>query len=138
MSDVKEFMFTVYSTKLLPSEVRTTFKLPKYPFKNGVGNPIPEETKDLFEKLGIVHYRDELTPFAVMCVPDGMDTEGFPAYRTSGILKYHGMVISRWLPAHDPTKYRKIVTKNGDDAAWMVWNQQVIVLSMDEGEVQLG
>jgi len=138
----KTFQATIYSLEPLPRELRAEFKLPAYPFANGLAGPLPEDVTKFFREHSIVHYRDELKRVGIMCQPDDGDEtpiferSGFQAYRQIVVLLYRGMRAAKWNPNADPEKHRKLVKKHGDDFAWMRWNEPVIVVKMSEKVVQ--
>jgi len=144
MSKVRTFQAHIYSIKKLPQELRAEFKLDAYPFSISEIGPLPDVLEAYFKKYGIVHYRDEIRKYGILCQPDDDDEtliyerSGFLAYRSHVVLIYKGMSPSQWNPAGDPAKYRKIVKRHGDDYAWMIWNERVVIQTISETAVQLG
>lgn len=144
MSKVRTFQASLYSLTKLPQKLRGEFKLDAYPFSISEIGPLPDVLEAYFKEHEIIHYRDEIRKYGIMCQPDDGDETpihertGFLAYRSHVILIYKGMSPSQWNPAGDPAKYRKIVKKHGDDFAWMVWNEPVVIQSLNETAVQLG
>ena len=144
MAKIKDFQAKIYSLKKLPESLRTSFRLPQYPFLEGPGGPLPPDVRALFVEHQIIHYRDEFSRFGICCQPDDGDETpirartGFPAYHSQVLMVYSGMAVARWDRHANPKRYDKIVKKYGDDAAWMRWNDWTLVVSMDEETVRTG
>jgi len=137
------FKCTLYSLKPLPTEVRSIFRLPAYPFVEGHVGPLPEETRQFFEDLSIVSYRDSVSPFGIVIQPADEDPtpikerSGYLGYMSIAMLGWKGMQIVQWERDGNPVKYDKIVKKHGDAYAWMIWNRPGTIMALDEKRVKV-
>lgn len=136
-----ELHFQLWSLAELPITLRN-LSFPKYPFAAGKLGPVPADIRELFLEHQIIYYRDEVNPFGMIIdSPEGneapiVERSGFQAYRSSGICAGKTLTMLRWSPDRQPVRYRKIVTKHGDDYRWLMWNKLVVVQSMNEEQVQ--
>lgn len=129
------FLVSLYSLEPLPKEIRGTFKLPKWPFKDGERGPAPAETIDYLQKLSVVHYRDELNRYPLLVQLIGQtksvrEMHGFRAYFSMAMLNYKNMKIAQWSDKGNPENYGKLIEKHGDDFAWLRWNEDKIIAEM--------
>lgn len=132
--------FQLYSVKPIAPE-RRAFQLPRYPYTvEGMLQPLVEE---LFKAMGIVFFRDDQHGMGLLIQPDDTDPtplydrSGFVAWKSIGILDLQTLGMWHWKADSDPQYYRKLVAKHGDDYAWMVFNQEVRVLAIEERQVQV-
>jgi len=143
MSKPRTFQAKMYSLQPLDDSLRVDFRLEAYPIESD-GITLSPVVKPFFEKHSIIYYRDEISPFGVLCQP--LDEDSTPLYRRGGFVAYvshvlllwEGMTPSRWSPQSDPIHYRKIVEKWKDDYAWLRYNKTEVILQMNEKYVQLG
>lgn len=108
-----------YSTLELDVEVRRTFKLPSDPYTDAAG-------VEYLRDLGVIFYRDEIHSEGVIIQPKDKEE---PIEETGGFLTHYYEVEmdseGSPVPWNKPSK--EIIQKNGDDLAWIKFNQQRIV-----------
>jgi hypothetical protein len=144
--------FQIWSLEKLPQEVRS-LQFPQYPFTGGKLGPVPIEVLALFHQHQIIYYRDEVQPFGIIVDPESgvpiASRESFIAYKSSGLCHRRTLAIERWQetglmlkaekklpPEERKTKYERLVDRNGDDFAWLAWNQEFTVAEMTTETIQ--
>lgn len=138
----RELFISLYSIKELPVSIRPDFKIPHYPFSRSPTGPLSEETLELFQNLGVIHYRDHISPMGILIQPlDDNPTplehrSGFLAYKTNCLLGFKSLEILEWEPNQDPSKHRRIKRRWGDLKCWMRWNRACTVRQMHETQVR--
>lgn len=127
--------FTCYSTKKMPKDLRTSFELPGDPYDENIA--ISLSGTSYLKSLGVFFYRDELNGNGTIIEPSDNGTsiqeeKNFPAYKYMGQLFYDSLKIAPWI---EPTP--EIIAKNGDDSAWLKWEEPVNVVAFDKYSVSL-
>ena len=124
----------MYSTKEFPRSIRTTFEIPEDPYSDDPAKK--QRAVNFLQSLGVFFYRDE-TNIKGVVIDDGgeepiEDRRGFKAYK---ILVNLDSDLFRVLPWEKPTRAK--IEKEGDDKAWLFFNERVIVLRVTEDVVRM-
>lgn len=140
---VPELHFTIYSLQKLPDDIRSSFRLPAWPFDSENPEDI-RRVQDYLKNLSIVHYRDETQATGLVLEPNDSDPtsilerSGFAAYRTQGIIHRRELEVIRWEKSQSNlSKFNKVVKKHGDDWAWMNWNKMVLIRKLTPEAIHL-
>lgn len=128
----------LHSKKPLPQEIRGTFELPVWPYREGPGQT-PVELRDYLKKLTVFRYEDDYTggpsgmyAYAIM-IPDedGTWAQDWPGpiecYEHLLWVDNDTLEIIKW-PNDNPQGFAlhaKIVKETGDNYAWGAFNKKV-------------
>jgi len=105
--------------------MRTLFELPCDPFDDDV--QIASAGKKYLIDLGVFFYRDELHDTGLILDAPLRQEHGFPAWVYSAVLSFENLSIAPWEEATSD-----VISKNGDDRAWLLWSQPKNILAFDE------
>ena len=113
-------MVQMYSRKEFDPETRTKFELPADPYSS-------EDAVAYLKDLGVFYYRDQAHGEGVIIQPDDVDN---PIEDTGNFLAFYSEVdlTDTGVPAAWDNASREIVSKNGDDKAWLFFNRQRVTL----------
>jgi len=119
----------MYALSEIPLLVRVSFELPGDPYDKS--KPISDRGIEYLKKLGVFFYRDELHQHGVVIEPDESESPilqrlNFQAYYYQGTLDFDTLKVSEWATVDDA-----IVSKKGDDKAWLKWGEPTNVLEFD-------
>ena len=119
----------MYALSEIPSLVRVSFELPGDPYDKS--KAISDRGIEYLKKLGVFFYRDELHQHGVVIEPEGSELPilqrlNFQAYYYQGTLDFDTLKVSEWATVDDA-----IVSKKGDDKAWLKWGEPTNVLEFD-------
>jgi hypothetical protein len=128
----------LYTVEKLDRTVRATFELPQDPYDED-----PEEAKlaaDYLRNLGVFFYRDEeFSDGIIVDQKNGteiLDREGFIGYKYLVDLDPDTFKVLEW-PDSTSRDARDRIRANGDNLAWMIWEQQRRIRKVTEGAVYL-
>ena len=129
----------MHSSDPLPLELRSSFELPVWPYREGPGN-VPTEFRDYLKQYTIFRYLDDEAdhPSAIL-VPN---SEGeWPHNWESPIDCYEHIVyihddtleVGTWPNDQNETKlHEQIVAKTGDNYSWGSFNKKVSLHRVDQ------
>ena len=136
------FRAQMYALREFPPSLRSGFILKEDPYE--------DMENEYLKELGVVFYRDENHAYGVI-IPETDDPEeslvyqsGWQAYKFDIDLfeSEEGFEVEDWPePKREgelKQKYRKLVRKNGDAKAWLIWNKPVVILKMEDISVTVG
>jgi hypothetical protein len=136
--------------KPFPTEFRSKFELPEWPYFNSEYGPMPEVLTRFCQELGIVRIEIEKKAhklFAPLDFHDPLlkergqwayDWEPWTGYCTSGNFDGNTLTIRAWNPNAPKFKQRVVSAGAPDNYAWYYWNTTVRVLAMDNEAVKYG
>lgn len=137
-------LIQLFSKRPLPQELRSTFELPCWPYREGPGGQIPVELRDYLRKYSVFRYEDDYPgdrgqySYAIL-IPDddGVWPSDFKspinAYQHTLYVHNETLEIIKW-PNDRPEGFelhRKIVEGTGDNFAWAEFNKSVVLRSVN-------
>lgn len=134
---VDELHIQMYGLRNLPNELRTNFQLHGDPYDGD------EEALQQLRELGIVHFRDDIHPHAVLINPEEGDKitkrRGFDAFVFRAIVDADTYEPRQWVDnVRDPDAMTldEYIEKYGDDRSWLWWNEHRHVVTMTAYQVK--
>lgn len=128
----------------MPTEIRTTFELPEWPYAISTFGPCPEQLTKFLQDLSVVRLEVEGKAHKLI-IPVREDSPKyklgeFPnkwpvwqGFTSSGDFNPTDLVIRKWNPKHP--SFERMVGHVPDNAAWMEWNRSITVKAMDSSGV---
>ena len=125
----------MYTIKEWDRSIRTTFEIPQDPYDPD--DTLADEAKEYLRSLGVFFYRDEENLNGIVLETDDeesiFDKRGFTAYKQLASLK--NFTIEPWFDTKSKDALDKIA-KEGDDRAWLLFNEEKYVLEVRESSVR--
>jgi hypothetical protein len=119
-------MVQMYSVSEFDTNMRVNFQLPADPYRS-------DEAVEYLKNLGVFFYRDQEHAAGII-IQQGdepvEDTGNFLAHYFDVDLGPDGVPVSWDSPSS------QIVSKNGDDKAWLFFNKQRVVHSFDHFSIR--
>lgn len=112
-------MAQMYSRKEFDLKLRTEFQLPADPYSS-------EDAVAYLKDLGVIYYRDQAHGEGVIIQPDDVEER---IEDTGNFLTFYSEI--ELTPEGSPAPWRKaspeIISRNGDDKAWLLFNSHRII-----------
>jgi len=121
-------MAQMYSLKEFDSSLRTEMQLPANPYHS-------EEAVEYLKNLGVFFYRDQDHAEGIIIQPDEMSED---INKTGNFMSYYFEVgfLGDGTPEPWDKASQEIISKNGDDRAWLAFNKQRVVHTFTETAIK--